>query len=171
LFGAAERILRAGLSFIGQATLAIFPRMVALKKTNCLSKLIHFRRLNLLVFLVIGLLGSVIIKALSQVIVIFLYGESKPEVISVLNIMAWVVPAIALSNVQAYQYLLVDGREAALNKVLLYISVINLIAAYFSIRAYGWEGLAYSWVAIEWCIVFVLGLVIKIKFESKEDLQ
>ena len=110
----------------------------------------------LCLFTFVGFLGCFIINNFSSAFIPWLFNGKFDQSIELINIMAWVIPAIALSNVLAFQYLLVDDLERILNKVVTFSGVINLFIAYAMIEKYGYIGMAFTWVLLEWGITIVL---------------
>ena len=114
IYGAAEKLIRAALGFVGQASSAVFPRMNRLKSENN-PKFETYRFLCLITFTIVGLIGVACTYLLSNIIVPFIFDNKFNAAIEILEILAWVIPAIAISNVLAFQYLLVDKHEKILN--------------------------------------------------------
>lgn len=159
VYGSSERLIRAGVTFIGQATSAIFPRLNALK-TSDTSRLSRARRLTLVCFGIGGLLGVPVIWALAPLISDLLFHGKLPDLTITLRIMAWVVPAIAISNVLAIHFLVVDHREHLVNWVVFAAVPISLAAGYALAREHGAAGMATAWVAVEWLVSLGLAAII-----------
>lgn len=159
IYASAERLMRAGIGFLGQFSNAIFPRLNALKMKYP-EKVKNFRLQVLGVFLLIGVIGMVATWELGPVIVHYMFPSSAAEVNAILVILAWVIPAIAISNVLGFQYLLADRREKMFNAIIATAAVTNIAMAYFLIAKYEAKGMAISWVAIEWLITIVIAIVV-----------
>lgn len=159
VYAAAERLMRAGIGFIGQFSNAIFPRLNALKSENP-EKMKKLRFQALIGFLGIGILGMLLTWAIAPIIVRYMFAGHAAEVIEIIQILAVVVPAIALSNVLGFQYLLVERRENIFNIIIASAAMINVLMAYFLIMRYQEKGMAISWVAIEWIITAVIGVTV-----------
>ncbi|ELQ2465501.1 oligosaccharide flippase family protein [Vibrio vulnificus] len=162
LYGAAERLIRAGLAFYGQASNVIFPRVTSLK-ASADKKLEKTRFAVLLLFSVFGFVSVPIVWNVSPIVIPLVYSDKLDGAIELINIMAWVIPAIAMSNVLSFQYFLVEGKEVVLNKVIVCASAINLILSYSLITRFGAVGMVYSWVALEWLITVTLFLLVFFK--------
>ena len=74
--------------------------------------------------------------------------------------MALLVPAIALSSVFGFQYLVVDRREQVFNKIIFGCALLNILFSYFLVKIFMAEGMAYAWVAIEWIITFSIACAV-----------
>ena len=155
IYGSAERIIRAGLGFISQASNVLFPRINALKSSGS-ANLKKIKIIMLCLFTFVGFLGCFIINKFSSAFIPWLFNGKFDQSIELINIMSWVIPAIALSNVLAFQYLLVDDLEKILNKVVTFSGIVNLFIAYAMIEKYGYIGMAFTWVLLEWGISIFL---------------
>jgi polysaccharide transporter, PST family len=155
VYGSSERLIRAGVTFIGQATSAIFPKLNELKATDP-TGLLRARRLSLTIFSIAGFLCIPLIWLLAPILSDTLFHGTLPEMTATLRVMAWVVPAVAISNVIAIHYLVVDHKEYIVNHVVFAAVPISLMAGFALSREYGAVGMAIAWVAIEWFVVIGL---------------
>lgn len=158
-FAAAERLMKAGLGFLSQFSNAIFPRLNALRLSDP-AGMIELRTRVLAGFIVLGLVGMVTTWFIAPFVVKIMFKDSLVEVVSLLGILAVVIPAIALSNVLGFQYLLVDGREKVFNRVIAAAAAVNLVMASVLISQAGARGMALSWVLTEWFITVILAVII-----------
>lgn len=157
VYGSCERLIRAGITFIGQASSAIFPRLNILKATDT-TQLSRARRISLIAFSTGGLLCVPLIYVLAPLISTVLFHDKLPGLTTTLKIMAWVVPAIAISNVLAIHFLVVDHQEHLVNRIVFAAVPVSLVAGYLLAHEYGAAGMAAAWVAVEWFVA--VGLVI-----------
>lgn len=168
-YASAERLMRAGIGFLGQFSNAIFPRINSLK-LKFPEKVKNFRLQVLGGFFLIGLLGMVLTLGFGPIIVTYMFPSMAAQVTDVLKILSLVVPAIALSNVLGFQYLLVDRHEKIFNMIIACAAIINIVMAYFLVKMYQEKGMAVSWVIIEWIIVFAIVLMIFILQRRKKAI-
>ena len=159
IYGAAEKLIRAALGFVGQASSAVFPRMNRLKSDHH-PKFEAYRFFCLAAFTVIGFVGVACTYLLSDIIVPFIFDNKFNAAIEVLNVLAWVIPAIAISNVLGFQYLLVEKHEKTLSVFVASGGVLNILLAFYLVPRYGYMGMAYSWVAVEWFISIGLSIAV-----------
>lgn len=159
VYGSCDRLIRSGLTFVGQATAAIFPRLNAMK-SNEPDKLPRARRLSLLAFIVGSTAGLPLIWWAAPPISGLLFHDKLPDLVPVLRIMALVVPAIAISNVLGFHYLVIDRQEHILNWVVFAAVPISLVSGYLLARAHGAAGMAAAWVAVEWLVSIALAAII-----------
>lgn len=159
VYGSSERLIRAGLAFIGQATAAIFPKLTAMKAGDPL-RLRRARRLSLLAFSAGSIACLPLIWWLAPSISDALFHNALPDITTVLRIMVLVVPAIAVSNVLAFHFLVVDNQEHILNWVVFCAVPVSLSAGYLLSRKHGAVGMAAAWVTVEWLVSLALAAVI-----------
>lgn len=168
IYASAERLMRAGIGFMGQFSNAIFPRLNALNAKDPV-KMKKLRSKVLISFFVMGICGMLFTWVISPTVVNYMFAEHANDVLEVLEILAVIVPAIALSNVLGFQYLLVDRREKIFNVIISCAALINVLMAYFLIMNYQIKGMAVSWVVIEWLITIIIGMTV-IALLRKENL-
>ncbi|WP_087691061.1 lipopolysaccharide biosynthesis protein [Pandoraea sp. PE-S2R-1] len=169
VYGSCERLVRAGLTFIAQATSAIFPRLNALKTTSP-DKLGRARGWALAAFFIVATASLPVVYLMAPLVSRVLFHDKLPDIVHVLRIMSLVIPAIAVSNVLAMHFLVVDRKEHVLNLVVFSAVPISLIAGYFLSIQYGAAGMASAWVAIEWTISICLAAIIFYRTKpSKQD--
>jgi PST family polysaccharide transporter len=159
IYASAERLMRAGIGFMGQFSNAIFPRLNALNAKDPLQ-MKKLRTKVLIGFSILGVCGMLLTWLIAPKIVRYMFAEHADDVQEIVAILALIVPAIALSNVLGFQYLLVDRREKIFNIIISCAALINIIMAYFLIIHYQIKGMAISWVTIEWVITIVIGMTV-----------
>lgn len=161
-YAAAERIIRTGLTFIAQASAVLFPKVVALRVQDraALQKL---RKISLVGFGCIGLLGMFSAWAASSLIMSLLFSNKFPEARHIFNVMALVFPAIAIGNVLSFQYLMAENKEKILNGVIVVAAMVSLAIGYPVVSYFGAVGMAYLWISVEWCILIALISIVSSK--------
>ena len=164
----AERLMRAGIGFLGQFSNAIFPRLNALKE-KFPEKMEKLRLQVLISFLILGIVGMLATWEISPYIVMYMFAGEVDKVNKILWILGLIVPAISISNVLGYQYLLVDRREKLFNIIIFCAAIINVTMAFFLIRHYEAEGMAISWVLVEWMIAFVIAIAVFVLARQKKS--
>jgi PST family polysaccharide transporter len=167
VYGSCERMIRAGLAFIAQATSAIFPKLAAMKSGDPLQ-LGKARRVSLLAFMVGSAACLPLVWAMAPVLSKYLFNDKLPDLPYVLKIMSLVIPAIALSNVLAFHFLVIDHKEHILNWVVAAAVPISVACGYFVSRTYGAAGMAGTWVAIEWLVTFSLAVIIYRRYKRNQ---
>jgi PST family polysaccharide transporter len=159
VYGSCERMIRAGLAFIAQATSAIFPKLAAMKSGDA-AQLGKARRLSLLAFALGSVACLLLVWGMAPLLSKHLFNDKLPDLAHVLRIMAFVIPAIAISNVLAFHFLVVDHQEHILNWVVASAVPISLAMGYLVSSTYGAAGMAITWVTIEWLVTLTLAAII-----------
>lgn len=163
VYGSCERMIRAGVTFISQASSAIFPSLNKFKATD-ITRLSRARLLSLIVFSAGGVLCVPLIYVLAPLISSIVFHERLPDLTTTMRIMAWAVPAIAISNVLAIHFLVVDHQEQLVHRIVFAAVPVSLISGYLLAREHGAAGMAAVWVAVEWIVV--VGLVVITYYHS-----
>jgi len=158
-YASAERLIKAGLGSIGLTTQAIFPRLNKIK-TLGESGINKLRRYTLFAMLFIGIGGMTFALIFSKFITSVLFPQDAGSITAIINILSFVIPAVALSNFLGFQYLVVDNMEKSFNKIIIFSAFLNIGTSYFMIVHYGIRGLAIGWVTIEWLITAMIALKI-----------
>lgn len=151
IYASAERVMRAGIGFLAQFSNAIFPRLNALKSA-CSADLGRARRLTLLGMTSLGMIGMVTTWIISPYVSKYFFAENAARVREIIDVLAVLVPAIALSNVFGFHFLIVDRREKTFTRIIFAAAFLNAIVAYPMIAAFEIKGMAYTWLLIEWFI-------------------
>jgi PST family polysaccharide transporter len=159
VYGSCERLIRAGLAFIAQATSAIFPKLASMKSGDSVQ-LSKTRRLSLLAFAMGSIVCLPLVWFSAPLLSKYLFNETLPDLAHVLRIMALVIPAIAISNVLAFHFLVVDHQEHILNWVVAAAVPVSLAMGYLLSSTYGAAGMASTWVVIEWLVTLTLAAII-----------
>jgi len=159
VYGSCERMIRAGLTFVAQASAAIFPKLAAMKSDNSLQ-LSRTRRSYLLAFMLGSAACLPLVWAMAPLLSKYLFNDTLPELPYVLKIMSLVIPAIAISNVLAIHFLVIDHQEHILNWVVACAVPVSLTGGYFVSRSYGAAGMAGTWVVIEWLVTISLAAIV-----------
>jgi len=169
-YASAERLIKAGLGFIGPLSQGIFPRLNKIKAQGG-HGLKSIRRYALLAFLFIGFGGMALTLIFSRFITSILFSQDAIEISVILNILSLVIPAIALSNLFGFLHLVVERKEKSFNKIIFVAAIVNLFLSYFMIVNYGARGLAVGWVIIEWMIVGMIFLkIVTDKYSLKSQM-
>lgn len=168
-YAAAERLMRAGLGFITQCSNAIFPRLNALKSQQE-AKMKRLRFKVLIGFVALGFTGMAATWMIAPFIVKYMFPGNFLEVEHIIGTLALIIPAIAISNVFGFQYLLVERREKLFNAIIACAAGINICMAYFMVKRYEVQGMAISWVLIEWGIAIALAVAVSALRKNKYSL-
>lgn len=154
-YASADRIMRAGLGFFSQISAAVFPKFVAMRSAGD-SNLQRARLIAIGGMLCLGLLGAATVWLAAPMLSRLLFGNAHELAADILRIQAIVVPAIAISSVISIHFLLVDGQDRSLNRVVLVAAAVNVPLCLVLMTCQGIQGTAVSWVVIEWAIAAAL---------------
>ena len=158
-YAAAERLMRAGLGFINQFSNAIFPRLNSLRARKSLE-MEQMRKKVLAAFFLLGLTGVIVTWYAAPLVAQYMFPSNYAEVAGMVKILALLIPAVALSNVLGFQYLLVDRREKLFNLIISAAAVLNIGLAYMMVKQWQANGMAYSWVIVEWVVAVLLAVAV-----------
>ncbi|MEL4181415.1 oligosaccharide flippase family protein [Roseateles sp. PN1] len=154
-YASADRIMRAGLGFFSQISAAIFPKFVAMRAAGD-SNLAGARLIAIAGMLSLGVIGAAITWFAAPALSRILFGNTHELAAEILRIQAMVVPAIAISSAISFHFLLVDGQDSRLNRVVLVAAAANVPICMILMTRQGVQGGAVSWVVIEWAIAAML---------------
>ena len=164
-YAGAERLIKAGLGFYGQISMALFPRTNSIGSYDQ-AGMNKMRKKSLIIMGTLGVLGGMVVLLVAPWVPQLFFKKKLEGIEGILNILAFVVPAISISNVLGYQYMLADRSEKEFNKVIVSAAVANLLIGSFLIRRFGPSGMALTWVVIEWLITITLSIIIYSKNRS-----
>jgi len=158
-YASADRIMRASLGFFNQISSAIFPKFVSMRASG--NQALHKARLLVgLCMIGLGVAGAVALWFAAPVLVRLLFGDLHELTGEILRIQVAVLPAIAISSVISFYFLLVEGQDRVLNRVILTAAVVNVPLCLYLIGHQGLKGGAISWVVVEWAISTILSVII-----------
>lgn len=147
-FGAAERVVRAGSQVVGPVMVAIYPRLSFLRAEGNQKQAERLAWLAFVGLGLIGLLAGALTFALAPVIVSVAYGPDFEEAVSLLRILALVLPLTALANV-ASGFMASMRMDATLSKIILAGGVLNVALGCVLASAFDSVGMACSVIVAE----------------------
>ena len=134
VFSAADKIRIALQSVINPVSQAIYPRLskLMIKEEESALKLIHV----MFKFFVLPFFGfSLVVMLLSDELIRIFYGEDLMEAASVLKILIWIPPVVAIANLLGIQIMLPRGMKKQFSLTYIICGIIGLpllfIGAYF----------------------------------------
>ena len=161
-FGGGERIFRAATAFIDPLSQAVYPR-ISLLVTKDIK-----RARALLVRTAVALTGIAVL--LSGVFFIFaakvvriVLGPSYDQASSVLRVLCFAIPLIALGTSLGVQWALPHGMDKDFTRIIVVAGLINILGALVLIPRLGPVGMAWSLVGAEAFVVIGLASVIRRK--------
>ena len=145
---AAERLVRAAIDALGPISQAFFPRVAHLAHVSKDLALREGRR----ILAILAPLGTVIFAvtvALAPEIVRIVFGLNFTPTISVLRILAFCIPNIALATVWSTLMMMSFKRDYAVMKILFVAGILNIGVAVLVAPRWGAAGMAIGVVAAE----------------------
>lgn len=124
-YSAAEKIIKAGIAFIGPLSQAIYPRFAKLAVDAKNLFFIYSKK----IFFYMGLFGfalSLAIYILCPIAVKVLFGSNFEMTILLIRIMSPIPLMVSLSNVLGTQIMLPLGRDQDFTKILFLGGVLNI---------------------------------------------
>lgn len=121
-------------------------------------------------FIALGFAGMAATWVIAPFIVKYMFPGNFVAVENIVVTLALVIPAIAISNVLGFQYLLVERREKLFNAIIASAAGVNIVMAYFLVKRYEVQGMAVSWVVIEWGIAGALAVAVFVLRKNRNSL-
>lgn len=166
VYATAERIVRAAIGVMGQVSFAIFPRLAAIQAS--LNNDVHqLRRIVLAAMFLIAIVGTLILNAISTQLSQFFLGSIDVGFIKIISILIWSLPAVALSNVLGFQYLILERRETIFNRLIFASAFASISAGIFIVPKYHGIGISFLWVSTEWLIALGCGTLVWVMQKRK----
>lgn len=158
IYALADKILQLIRQLLVLFFQTVFPRASLIVAENPEHARPFFRKFTLVLIAVFGL-GGTILYAQADLIIRILSGNSIPEVLPLVKIMAF-IPLVVALNIPAFQALLIREDKKAYSSVLISGAFINIALTVFSLRFFGLEEVAWSLLVTEVWITTGLHLVL-----------
>lgn len=160
IYAGADRIVRAGAAVLIPLSQALFPRLCRLQNEN--PKQAQMIRLwALTIMVVMGIFGAITISIFAPFLITFILGPQMISSVSVVRIMVWIIPLVAISNIFGVQYLLIQNKDRAFRSIVFFVGLTNVVVAPISVMFFGIVGMAYTLVFIEMIVVILMGIAIR----------
>lgn len=164
-YSTAEKVIRAGLGILGQISLVAFARLNNIKASTP-QTLPRVRRTAIFFMVLVGGAGVILTVTFGPAIAFWLiHDQSGAE--KLILIMSAVIPAITMSNVFAYQFILIEGLQKSMNIIIIAAGIMNIPAAYILTKKFGAEGMAISWIVIEYLVATALMVIVILNSKSR----
>jgi PST family polysaccharide transporter len=152
-FAAGEKLCRPAAWLLHPINVALLPRLSHLAEHSP-DQARALASLSILLMAAVGIAFGLAIGALAPWLVDLLFGlpEYQPAV-TVLRIMALIIPMIVLNAALVSQWLIPHGLDRGLLAVIVSATVINLLLALLIAPRFGAQGMA-------WVTVFVEGYIL-----------
>ncbi len=143
IFSGAERISRAILALLNQASQTIFPRVSALMANDIDSAVVMLRRLGLAQILWTSVLSALLI-IFAEPIIMLLLGKDFQSSVEVLKILGFLPVIIGVSNILGIQIMIPLGMQKEVFHITLVSAILFLGTLIFMGRSWGAIGAAYA---------------------------
>lgn len=164
-YGSAEKIMKAAVGLLMPISKSMYPRLSEwVTQNRILAQQLH-RKIVLLQFFLMSILGS-IIYLFAQPIIMFVLGSGYHDVVPILKIFATILPIIALSNAYGVQWLLANNLDRTFYRIVLLAGCINIILGIIAANHWGIIGMAYTLLITE-IIILILTLFATYHFNKK----
>ncbi|HXH50939.1 MAG TPA: flippase [Terriglobia bacterium] len=145
---AAERLVRAAIDALGPISQAFFPRVAHLAHISRDLALREGRRI-LAILVPLGTVIFVVTVVFAPEIVRIVFGLNFTPTVSVLRILAFCIPNIALATVWSTLMMMSFKRDYAVMKILFVAGILNIGVAVLVAPVWGAAGMAFGVVAAE----------------------
>lgn len=147
-FSAAEKLMKAARALLKPVSQLVFPQINMLMATDReQARRIAIR--SLIFMIIAGVIASVGLTVFSPIIIPWLYGDEYISAISCLNILAWVIPLSAASNILGMQWLVPNYKDSHYLATLLVFGALNVAAGIAASGAYLSNGMSTCVLGIE----------------------
>jgi polysaccharide transporter, PST family len=161
-YAISDRIIKVLRGIIHPLNRAFFPRLSILVKED-LNKALLGVRLSLLLTCGISIILAVGVYFFAPIIVNSLLGGSFSEAITVLKIMAILLPVVSLSSGLGLNWMVPLGQDWAFNKIIMFAGLLNICLAFLLIPKYFHVGATISLVIVELFITAYVFLYLYVK--------
>jgi PST family polysaccharide transporter len=148
-FSAAEKLVRAAPRVISPITTAVYPRVGNLVARGEEERARRLTRLTLIAMAGLATAVSLMLFVLAEPIITLLYGEAFAPSITVLRILALMLPMLTLSSGLANLVLLTRHMDRDVVVIVVVAGLVNLALALLLAPRYGAEGMAWALLAVE----------------------
>jgi PST family polysaccharide transporter len=158
-YGGAERSNKAAQAFMQPLSLALFPRMSHLIASN-LPRAAQVARRTLLLFGGLSLVIGASIAMLAPFLLGKYLGPGYGPTVPVFQVLAILLPLIAISNVLGVQWMWPLGMDREINRIIMVAGGVNIaIAVYLAPRS-GAVGMAWAVVIAEAFVTLAYAVVL-----------
>ena len=147
-FGGAEKIVRAGISFLQPLSQAFFPR-VSHFVVKDLEEAGRLLRLSLVWIGGLGLIMGAISFLAAPILVNILLGPGYEGAVPILQALSVLMPIIGVGTVFGIQWALPMGFELPFSALVLLAGAVNLALALLLVPQFGGMGMAGSVITAE----------------------
>lgn len=163
-FGAAERVIRAGVQLMMPLATAALPRLAFLIAEGRRERALRLLGLLALVIGTIGGIGTAIVMIFAEPITSVIYGSEYPQAAEVLRILGPILLLVSISNCCGAGWMLANKLDRQVVRVAIAAAIVNVVLAALLAPAHGPTGMAFATLTAE--VVVLAGCIVSIyRFE------
>ena len=162
IYSASEKIVRLIGQIFEPIKIALFIRI-----NNGENNSHYLYKIYSTILIVFAMLLSMLIYIFSKEIILTIYGNKFTDSIKILEILSIFPTILAINIVYGFLWLIPNGYEYLLTKILLVSIFANISIAFFSIPTFGAVGMAYAFLISE----FILSFLFFLSFIKKYRIQ
>ena len=147
-FGAAERIVRAALQFLGPVGIAVYPRLAFLQSTGERERAKRLLWIAGAVVAAIGLSIAAVLIVAAPAVIRVVFGSEYADAVPVLRTLALLMPLNIAGSLCA-AWLLTLHQDRTVVHIVLLAGLVNVAVACVLAPLFGPEGMAVSVVLAE----------------------
>jgi len=147
-YSAAEKIVRAGLSIMGQFGVVFYPhisKMISISKEKAIASI----KKAFVVTMLFAIPATIFIFFNADEIVRLIFGSKFSLSVVPMKILSFLFIIIGLSNVFGMQILLPFGKRKELMKPIITAGIVNLALIFYLVPILKQNGAAIAWVGSE----------------------
>lgn len=159
-YSGADKLLNCIKRGISATNDAVYPYISQQFKKDPI-RAIRFLKKQLVAYVICGIAGGVAILVGAPIVIPWLLGSKYVYSILPLQIMAFVPLIVSLSNIFGYETMLPLGMEKIYSKILLLVSVLNLLIIVPLILLYRENGVSVTMFITESVVTIAMGIALK----------
>ncbi len=155
LFGAAERLVTAGLGLVSPLGAVFVPKVTKLYKQDVFQAYQLVKKI-FLVLVLIAVAGSCVSYFFADVVILMIFGKAFLGSVPILKCFAFVFPIAVVTTLLASYVLVPQHHERWLAKVVIVSSIFNVVLAFPLVSLFGGTGMAFALVLTRLVVMLIL---------------
>ncbi|UCD37614.1 MAG: oligosaccharide flippase family protein [Fidelibacterota bacterium] len=161
-YAGAEKIMRAFIGLLKPATQVFYPRLSHLVNT-AFDKAVKVVRMGGVVVGSVGILIGVAILLSAPAVVQLILGPGYPQVVPVLQVMAFLVPLIFLNMLLGIHWMLPLGMDRQYTMIVIAAGLLNLSLAVILAPRFAQMGMAWALVSTESFVLLSFYILLRLR--------
>lgn len=160
VYSAADKIRLALQAVINPISQALYPRFSKLVSRDEKDKAKELLLTIVKFFLLPFCFFTFVLMLESDLIIYKLYGAALPEAVSVLQILIWIPPIVAVANLLGIQVMLPNGMSKQFSMTYIISGIIGFPLLFIGAKFYSYFGVSVISIIIEFIVVSLFGYFI-----------